>query len=131
MLKSKAWDRRQAHLLREKRKRESKDRREAQASEVFIPSVMLTHEAILNNLAQRRKLPMKSLRELRAENQERQAEMLGTLAVFLLSFGWEDDAAVFFVNAFGKAQNAWRLRNPEPMMQAVHNFWVDKQVKVG
>lgn len=130
MLKSKAWDRRQTHLLREKTAREMKSKREAKADEV-VGTAQVSFTQIVDDLAQRRLFSSKTLQEIEADEQDKQAEMLGTAAVLLLSFGWEDDAVAFAKNAFGKAENAWRLRNPEPMMQEVHRFWLDKQAKRG
>jgi hypothetical protein len=119
-------DKRAAHFERELRTRQQKLRREANAV-AFVPVQHETVEELIARHANRPNTPVKGLREIMAENQEQSWRQLLQLQVWLSAFGWHSDAGHFAMLANNHWQNAWRLRNPEPMMEAVHRFWLDSQ----
>lgn len=65
--------------------------------------------------------------ERRAAHQEQQTVILGQMAAWLIGFGWVDEAGKFGADAFRQAKRTWEIRNPEPMMKAVHRHWLNSQ----
>jgi hypothetical protein len=110
---------------RQQKQQEQKALRQARA-EAFVPVQRETLDQLVARHANRPVVHVQTSRELRAEAQEKLAGKLGTVAVSFVVVGNAEAAGHLAMNAVGKANNAWRLRNPEPMMQAVHRFFLEK-----